>query len=793
MITGQMRPTAHHPHRMAKGLAALGRNGDSMLVHMSPREVAGLQKLALASGGSLSVNPETGLVEAGWLKSILPFVGGLALDAFAPEFAAENPFAISVGTGLIDKAMGGSWSEAFNAGLGMYGGLQAGQSLKKLDVPTKDVGTSLANAANDPNTSGAVKEAIAQSAVENKPPEALFNKLVPEDVTPTNYMSSVPENMSPVSGYMTPVATGGMSPVVNATANTMFDRAVPQAAQTGGGTMWGGLKNIVTNPSTDKFKQFYTGLGDSTMARSAALMGGVGAISNTIDAYNLSHMGLLPTAESQNEWYVAAPGQKSLWRQGRINPHVAQYGYLPQGESYYLDQGWNPGVYTKTPPTFKKGGLTSLKHFDAGGVTAVNNPANRPVITTDASVGNPTFPEVTNDPQVMTDMHQYYRNMLENSRGMPTQLNLNPPPPDAMNAYLNRVSQMIQPSAGGAGGGGGANGSGGWQWNNGSGSGAGGGNGLTTPGTGTVVRNPNTNLNTGSGVEKLPGSYYTGSGGGWGGWGNNWTPPTSQTPPTTDPADQLKDIKVTAQKQYPKVPLKDRLTNMGVNMGLNALLPGLGTARSLYQSWNSPSSNKLRHVLGIPDYSVGNIDPNGTDPAAEYRHIPVVDNLFELPAEQQWLDNTLKSDFGYSGFGLDAPVDVNPNMNYSYGLGTDPIENVSGNGVAYAAHGGQINHMARGGIADLVPTYAAGGRLLRGDGDGMSDSIPAVITGQKPQRAALADGEFVIPADVVSHLGNGSTEAGSRKLYQMMDKIRYARTGNKKQGKQINPNKFLPN
>jgi hypothetical protein len=74
----------------------------------------------------------------------------------------------------------------------------------------------------------------------------------------------------------------------------------------------------------------------------------------------------------------------------------------------------------------------------------------------------------------------------------------------------------------------------------------------------------------------------------------------------------------------------------------------------------------------------------------------------------------------------------------------------------------------------------------------MSDSIPAVIKGRNPQRAALADGEFVIPADVVSHLGNGSTEAGSKKLYAMMDKIRIARTGNKRQGKQINPAKYLP-
>jgi hypothetical protein len=109
-----------------------------------------------------------------------------------------------------------------------------------------------------------------------------------------------------------------------------------------------------------------------------------------------------------------------------------------------------------------------------------------------------------------------------------------------------------------------------------------------------------------------------------------------------------------------------------------------------------------------------------------------------------------------------------------------------GGGVEYAAKGGLM------GLHHQTNTYAAGGRLLRGPGDGMSDSIPAVIKGARPQRAALADGEFVVPADVVSHLGNGSTEAGSKRLYAMMDKVRRARTGNPKQGKQINAAQFMP-
>ena len=99
-----------------------------------------------------------------------------------------------------------------------------------------------------------------------------------------------------------------------------------------------------------------------------------------------------------------------------------------------------------------------------------------------------------------------------------------------------------------------------------------------------------------------------------------------------------------------------------------------------------------------------------------------------------------------------------------------------------------MSNMAAGGIANLG-SYSDGGRMLKGPGDGMSDSIPANIAGKRPAR--LADGEFVIPADVVSHLGNGSTDAGAKQLYAMMDKVRKARTGRKAQGREINPRQYM--
>ena len=97
----------------------------------------------------------------------------------------------------------------------------------------------------------------------------------------------------------------------------------------------------------------------------------------------------------------------------------------------------------------------------------------------------------------------------------------------------------------------------------------------------------------------------------------------------------------------------------------------------------------------------------------------------------------------------------------------------------------QVQGMAAGGIASANKGYYLGGKT-----DGMADEVPATIDGT--QEARLSDGEFVIPADVVSHLGNGNSDAGAEQLHGMMDGVRKARTGNPEQGKQIDPNKFMP-
>ena len=160
-----------------------------------------------------------------------------------------------------------------------------------------------------------------------------------------------------------------------------------------------------------------------------------------------------------------------------------------------------------------------------------------------------------------------------------------------------------------------------------------------------------------------------------------------------------------------------------------------------------------------------------------------------------------------------SPFSTNPNRDVSIGEtyygrndAEDTVYGRGGSGATLYAMGGSVDDElgmdeARSlGLGNLsngfmnmgsTPAYAAGGqpRFLSGGGDGMSDSIKASINGT--QEARLADGEFVIPADVVSHLGNGSSKAGAKRLYSMMDKVRVARTGTKQQGKQINPRKYL--
>jgi hypothetical protein len=157
------------------------------------------------------------------------------------------------------------------------------------------------------------------------------------------------------------------------------------------------------------------------------------------------------------------------------------------------------------------------------------------------------------------------------------------------------------------------------------------------------------------------------------------------------------------------------------------------------------------------------------------------------PVETMSAMNAIGGNMQYPQAGLHTALYSNPMMQRP-----ESVNVISpGEGPAVGAYSGEPR-FAGGGISDLG-SYSDGGRLLKGPGDGVSDSIPAVIGKRQPAR--LADGEFVIPARIVSELGNGSTEAGARKLYAMMERVQNTRRksiGKKKVAVNSKADKHLP-
>lgn len=179
---------------------------------------------------------------------------------------------------------------------------------------------------------------------------------------------------------------------------------------------------------------------------------------------------------------------------------------------------------------------------------------------------------------------------------------------------------------------------------------------------------------------------------------------------------------------------------------------------------------------GVPDVSMGGVNPYGFDwRTGQYmapRNAVAYGQRFVNP---EYNPVTTAAEGGLMSVAPQYIQPTVPNNGLTFKQPVDPTSSVY--------------MYAQGGLSSLGH-YSDGGRMLKGPGDGMSDDIPATIAGRQPAR--LANEEFVIPADVVSHLGNGSSEAGAKVLYDMMARVRKARTGTTRQGKQIKPQKYLP-
>ena len=165
-----------------------------------------------------------------------------------------------------------------------------------------------------------------------------------------------------------------------------------------------------------------------------------------------------------------------------------------------------------------------------------------------------------------------------------------------------------------------------------------------------------------------------------------------------------------------------------------------------------------------------------TKPGPEIKERP---SFTEIDLGMNDPDKRIRTAFQKRRFG-ELPMTPKEEAEFLRALGTDYIDRAG-------PKGSRRREYATGGIAELGTRKQ---RYLDGETDGMADEVPATIDNEDP--AALSDGEYVIPADVVSHLGNGNSDAGAKVLDEMLSRVREARTGETEQAPEINPKEFLP-
>jgi hypothetical protein len=293
--------------------------------------------------------------------------------------------------------------------------------------------------------------------------------------------------------------------------------------------------------------------------------------------------------------------------------------------------------------------------------------------------------------------------------------------------------------------------------------------------------------NSGTNAESMAGWKYQ---------NGKWTDPSGKSYNLNSP-NLLSKLKASGLAKYAGAAglgaLINSLMNQGGSGGSSAKIPQLMASRQQYavpltgpRSTYKPTDEEIRNYVtrpGMTDAIVARgMNQFGIDPQrmAGITGLPLENVQSRYQAAMG--PNMLARRPGSGGVTYFSPMQYSPIGSFTTTAETPPVEAPP---VEQAAGGGLMG----GGISDLGG-YSDGGRLLRGPGDGVSDSIPASINNKQPAR--LADGEFVVPARIVSELGNGSTEAGARKLYAMMDRIQKSRRKAKNIAANTRADKHLP-
>lgn len=633
----------------AQHLREYGRGDDNHLVHMTTGELESLQKLAQAGGGSLTVNPHTGLPEAGFLSSMLPMLAGAALDFAVPGLGTLATAGI---VGAADAALTGSLSQGLMAGLGAWGGANLGENIASF-------GSSAASAA--PSVAPTASNALASTTGGSSMLGDMSN--IPLDTTGGGIVGSG-------QSLGTEASLAGQTPGNYLTANSDLSTTVPTATPytkgAEGGYSWEQLKqgasNVASHPM-DYLKQPGVGL-NAAMTLAPPIMAGM---------QQLNQQAVPTQQKDTNPMHL------------KVNPQWTGPTQPAQPNPYTKATYPN---YVQTPYTAAGGGLMDIGNYDDGGSTNLTqqqkyNAMND--INTGASMMSPQHMAMpAYNAALQIDPGTYAQTNAEYERTSPL---------DMMKLHQIKHAAGLRPTM-------------------------------------------------------SLGSY------------------------SIDPAMVSNaQIAQEAQKQQPGSTMSSKEGGLqhyadgGVTSYAkgNYVVPGAGNYL-VPASSNSLSPQSIASVLGgfghpsTQNYGMANFGNTSNIQTPDISGI----NYFG----QGQTSNTPASTPTYSAQNL------SPDFGHVPEQTATPIPNMRGHiYVPHYAEGGELHH-AMGGLGDLG-SYSDGGRLLKGPGDGVSDSIPASIGGKQPAR--LASGEFVIPSRIVSELGNGSTDAGAKRLYAMMERVQNAR------------------
>jgi hypothetical protein len=802
---------------LADHMASKGRGGDSMLIHMSPREVQGLQALAMAHGGSLTINPDTGLPEALSLGKLLPAILGFAVTAATGLPAWQ----VGLGIGAVETARTGDLGRGISAGLGAYGGAglsagltEAGASTIGAEEAAKglamnpDVANQIMNAGAG-ESAAAANNALQQQVVDKMAAATPYEKLSTGfDAAKANPMGFAKSMSNPLmlaagpailaganvqaKGPQTVTKPGMIRPYAfdpyggTYTAGTPYEAAPAKAAEGGLMGMAGGgyspgmfdfaqkSEPVVRMASggiasyapggyvptdTEIFNYFKTpGLTDAQIAADMQKFDvspeRIAQVTGTMDKlpeYNTRFVQAIAKPDVDTSEFMAATKDVGLQNQALAN--ALQGSGLSAASQYAL--------------THQDIGPTANVAETGGGLEGLSSNINYIAGGLQNQIGAGTLTGQQAREQALTEMNKYGLNAADIMRA--TGKTLAELFPDTKVVDKKVVDKVVLPDPFTSVVPGGTQMPGAVVYDNGAFANYGRdtGNPLTsTPGD--IITNPD---GTRTIVPNIPGRPYGGFSG----------------------MEEVRNAYTAGGGRLGYVPYTPK-TIEEFNAKYNRLTGGSKQSYDYLMGKTpySPVPYTPTGEIQKPYWeSVGRFPVNKTTKKYIYDGSKYVLNPdyvkppYVLAGEKAAAAKETAASNAASGKSINV-IDAQGNTEQAY-MRDDGFYYTSSGAKfdekgAQVAAGGGLMAMAAGGSASYnLGDYSDGGRLLRGPGDGVSDSIPASIGNKRPAR--LADGEFVVPARIVSELGNGSTEAGARKLYAMMDRVQAARRGTVGKGK----------